>query len=75
MNNNKWNNTMVTFEIQHSGNICPRSGIWSEIETGQLITIARGERFPLLNQNSVQWKMKEAAQPVPISKQQFDLFG
>ena len=39
---------MVTFEIQHSGNICPRSGVWSEIETGQLITIARERTISII---------------------------
>ncbi len=61
---------MVVSEIQQSGNICPQSGIWYEIESGQLATVASGERFPLLNKQIAKWKLKSRAKPVPLSKEQ-----
>ena len=61
-------------EIEESGNICDRSGIWYDINTGQFATVARGERFPLYNKKIAKWKLKTPAKPIPLSEKQLEAF-
>ena len=61
---------MVVPEILESGNICPQTGVWRELKTGQLAVVSRGERFPLFNKQIAKWKLKSRAKPVPLSKEQ-----
>ena len=65
---------MVDSEIQESGDICPQSGVWLELETGQFATVARGERFPLFNKRIAKWKLKTPAKPIPLTKKQLEVF-
>ena len=65
---------MIASEIEESGNICLQSGIWYEIEHGQLASVSRGEQFPLYNKKIAKWKLKTPATPVPPSEKQLKVF-
>ena len=65
---------MVVPEILESGNICPQTGVWRELETSQFAVVSRGERFPLVNKKISKWKLKSPAKPVPLTKKQLEVF-
>ena len=55
---------MVNPSTFKTGEICPQSGFWSNIETSEKIPLSRGQRFPPHNSKLARWELSE---PVYLS--------
>ncbi len=51
---------MVSPSTFKTGEICPQSGLWSNVDSNEIIALSRGQRFPPYNSKLTRWKLDKA---------------
>ena len=57
---------MLLYSSYKTGEICPKSGYWSHLETDQTIPLSKGEYFPASEEGFARWKLKQAVRILPF---------